>query len=149
MRVKSIFVAENAHWSTCNALMCILKWKYNTTFQNPWKESQTCFCGWMNSEQYFQAELTDTLNIPSRRNFDISRRFSFWMRVTLRTASISLHWKNSCEKMEMLCFGFEGYVVFGFFLRNLSFSTLKRLFLGLLPIRKIQRIPRIQSYQFS
>lgn len=52
------------------------------------------------------------------------------MRVTLRTASISLHWKNSCEKMEMLCFGFEGYVVFGFFKEIYHFLHLKRLFLA-------------------
>lgn len=118
MRVKSIFVAENAHWSICDALMCILEWKYNTTFQNPWKESQICFCGWMNSERYFQAELTDTLNIPSRRNFDISRKFSFWMIVNLRTSSICLHWQSNWNKWNAL-FWFLGLCFFFYFLKEI------------------------------
>lgn len=70
------------------------------------------------------------------------------MRVTLRTASISVHWKNSCEKMEMLCFGFEGYVVFGFFKEIYHFLHLKDYSLGCYLLEKSKEFPESKVINF-
>lgn len=86
--LKAFFVAEDAHWSICNALMCILKSKYNAASQELWRESQTCCWGWVNSERCFQAELSDS-EFPFWKELWYFKRVFLLKRMN-RTSSIFL-----------------------------------------------------------